>query len=238
MEKINILEIKNLTKKFGKNIANNNISFSIKKGERVGIIGANGAGKTTLVEQIIGTLKPTSGEINYNFKYKKTPQEKMGMQFQESSYPVGLTVKDVIDFSLEIYGSNIDKKDLNDMLKKFQVMSFYKSEAKGLSGGQKQKLNVLLAIAHNPEIVILDEISTGLDISAREEIIGYVDDITKTKEMATILISHNMNEIERLCSRVIILSKGEVFMEETIKNIQKKHKSLGNLMRQVIKEGL
>ncbi len=238
MENLNILEVIGITKKFGQKIANHNISFSIKKGERIGIIGANGAGKTTLVEQIIGTIKPSSGEIKYNFKYKTTPQEKMGMQFQESSYPTGLRVKDIINFSLEIYGSDINGKDLSKMLEKFQVKAFYKSNANGLSGGQKQKLNVLLAIAHNPEIVILDEISTGLDISAREEILGYVDDVTKEKEIATILVSHNMDEIERLCSRVIILAKGEVLMEETIKNIQEKHHSLSDLMRKIIKEDL
>ena len=237
METKNIIEVNNVTKKFGGKIANNKISFKIKRGERVGIIGENGAGKTTLVEQLIGVSKPTSGKIKYNFSYQKTPQEKMGMQFQESSYPDGLSVKDIIDFSLEIYGSNINKKSLDEILDKFQVSDFYKSKAKGLSGGQQQKLNVLLAIVHNPEIVILDEISTGLDISAREEIVGYVDRITKEKKMTTIMISHHMSEIQRLCSRVIILSKGKIFMEETISNIKKKHGSLDNLMRNIINKG-
>lgn len=233
-----ILEVNELVKKFGHKVANDHISFKIFKGERVGIIGANGAGKTTLVEQIIGTSKPSSGTITYGFDYKKTPQEKMGMQFQTSSYPEGLSVKDVIDFSLDIYGSNIKQKDLDELLKIFQIYDFYKAKAKGLSGGQQQKLNVLLAIVHNPELVILDEISTGLDILAREEIVGYVDKITRSKKMTTILISHHMSEIETLCDRVIILSQGKIKAEDTIANIKKDHGSLGEFMKQIIGEEL
>lgn len=229
-----IIEVNKLVKKFGNKIANDNISFSIQEGERLGIIGANGAGKTTLVEQLIGVSKPTKGKITYNFKYIKTPQEKMGMQFQDSSYPEGLSVKDIIDFSLEIYGSSIKEKDLKEMLKKFQIEDFYKAKAKGLSGGQQQKLNVFLAIIHKPEVVILDEISTGLDISAREEIIGYIDEITKKEKMTTILISHQMSEIERLCSRVIVLSKGKVLYDDSVSNLKKKFKSLELMARDVI----
>ena len=229
-----IIEVKDLIKKFGNKVANNKISFDVYKGERLGIIGANGAGKTTLVEQLIGVSKPTKGEIKYNFKYLKTPQERMGMQFQDSSYPEGLTVKDIIDFSLEIYGSQLKKSELMDMLKKFQIEDFYKAKAKGLSGGQQQKLNVFLAIIHKPEIVILDEISTGLDISAREEIIGYIDEITTKEKMTTILISHQMAEIERLCSRIIVLSKGKILYDDSIVNLKKKFKSLELLARDVI----
>lgn len=236
-EKKKIIEVIDVVKKFGHKVANDHISFDIYEGERVGLIGANGAGKTTLVEQLIGVSKPTSGKIKYNFKYDITPQEQMGMQFQDSSYPEGLTVKDVIDFSLDIYGASIDKKELDYLLQVFQVKDFYKAKAKGLSGGQQQKLNVLLAVAHNPKIVILDEISTGLDISAREEIVGYVDKITRDKKMTTILISHHMSEIEQLCDRVIILSNGKVYAEETIANIKKKHGSLGEFMKEVIQEG-
>ena len=229
-----IIEVKDLIKKFGNKVANNKISFDVYKGERLGIIGANGAGKTTLVEQLIGVSKPTKGEIKYNFKYLKTPQERMGMQFQDSSYPEGLTVKDIIDFSLEIYGSQLKKSELMDMLKKFQIEDFYRAKAKGLSGGQQQKLNVFLAIIHKPEIVILDEISTGLDISAREEIIGYIDEITTKEKMTTILISHQMAEIERLCSRIIVLSKGKILYDDSIVNLKKKFKSLELLARDVI----
>lgn len=233
-----IIEVKDLVKKFGHKIANDHINFKIYKGERVGIIGANGAGKTTLVEQIIGTSKPTSGEIIYGFKYNKTPQEKMGMQFQTSSYPEGLTVKDVIDFSLDIYGSDIKMEELNELLRIFQVQDFYKAKAKGLSGGQQQKLNVLLAVIHSPELVILDEISTGLDILAREEIVGYVDKLTRAKHMTTILISHHMSEIETLCDRVIILSQGKIKAEDTIEKIKKEHGSLGEYMKQIIGDEL
>lgn len=221
-----IIEIKNLTKKFGNFEANKDFNLKIFNGERIGIIGANGAGKTTFVEQLIGISKPTSGQIIYNFPFSKSPQEKMGMQFQESSYPEGLNVKDIIDFSMKIYGVKINKKNLNNLLKRFQVADFYKKSAKSLSGGQQQKLNVLLAIIHNPKVVILDEISTGLDVSAREEIINYVDKITIERKITTILISHNMNEIERLCSRVVLLENGKIKEINEVKEIKKNYQTL------------
>lgn len=233
-----IIEIKNLFKKFGDVEANSNISFNIYDGERIGIIGANGAGKTTLVEQIIGIIKPTSGQINYNFSFNKSPQEQMGMQFQDSSYPDGLNVKDIIEFSMEIYGVKFSHKKLEQLLNKFQIKSFYKAKAKGLSGGQQQKLNVLLAIIHNPKVVILDEISTGLDILAREEIINYVEWIVKQNNTTTILISHNMDEIEKLCERIVILQKGKVVKIAKIDDIKKQYLNLNNYMHQFLQKGV
>lgn len=232
-----IIEIKKITKKFGNKVANRNISFSIKKGEKIGIIGANGAGKTTFVEQLIGTYSPSSGKIKYLFPFKKTPQEKMGMQFQESSYPEGISVKDVIEFSLSIYKSAINSKELKELIDIFQINYFIHSKAKSLSGGQQQKLNVLLAIAHNPEIVILDEISTGLDVAAREEILNYVESIINKQKITTILISHHMSEIERICDRAIILHKGEIILDSSINKIRQKYKGLEFLMRSIMKKG-
>ncbi|WP_127942909.1 ABC transporter ATP-binding protein [Mycoplasma sp. ATU-Cv-703] len=222
-----VIEVQNITKIYKQKIANDDISFVVRKGERVGVIGQNGAGKTTLVEQIVGITKPSKGKIIYHFPYKRTPQEKMGIQFQDSSYPEGLTVKDVINFQLDIYGSTISRRELLNMLHIFQVDEFYHKKAKGLSGGQLQKINVLLAVIHNPEVVVLDEISTGLDISAREEILNYVEKYLVEKKMTTFLISHNMSEIERLCRRVILLDDGKIHYDGPLSDILKQHGSLG-----------
>ena len=229
-----LLTLRNVTKKFGDKIANDSINLVIGKGERVGIIGANGAGKTTLVEQIIGLSNPTSGSVEYGFNYKRTPQEGMGIQFQESSYPPGITVKDIIEFNLSIYGGSVDIEYVKDIIKVFQMDKFITAKAKSLSGGQQQKLNVLLAVIHKPELIILDEISTGLDILAREEIISYVEKILKDESKTSILISHHMSEIERLCDRVIVLKDGKIFADESIDQVKQKHGTLDQYMREVI----
>ena len=236
-EKI-VISVQNLTKKFKHKIANDNLSFVVHKGERIGIVGANGSGKTTLVEQIVGVSKPTSGKISYFFPYHKTPQEKMGTQFQDSSYPDGLSVKDVIDFSLEIYRSNLDQNQLMKLLNVFKISDFYKSKAKGLSGGQQQKLNVFLAIAHGPQIVVLDEISTGLDIAAREEILNFIEKEVISKKITTLLVSHQMNEIMRLCKRIIVLNAGKILYDGPIRKIEAKYGSLNKYMQLVLKKEL
>lgn len=225
-----IIDVQNISKKFKDKIANNNIAFKVYRGDKIGIIGENGAGKTTLVEQLVGISQPTNGKIVYYFRYKRSPQEKMGIQFQDSSYPEGLTVKDVIDFQLDIYGSKISRKRLEKLIDIFKIRKFYREKAKSLSGGQQQKINVLLAIIHDPEIVILDEISTGLDIAAKEEIFSYVKQILENKNMTTLLISHNMSEIERLCKRIIVLENGAITYDGTLKHILDEYESLNQFM--------
>jgi ABC-2 type transport system ATP-binding protein len=217
----NIIEIKNVTKLFGKKVALSDVSFNVQQGDCVGMIGANGAGKTTLVEMIVGLNKPTKGKINYKFDYKISPQEKIGMQFQDSSYPTGLTVKDVIQFSLDIYNASIANEELNEVLDIFQVTNFYKAKAKSLSGGQMQRLNVLLAIIHKPQILILDEISTGLDVLAREEILSYVQKYIQKGNKTLLIVSHNMDEIRRLCNRVLVFREGKLVEDRKVADIKR-----------------
>lgn len=231
-----VLSVKDVTMKFGSFIALDKVSFDIKKGESIGIIGANGAGKTTISEIIVGINKPTSGTMEYGFEYEKTHKEKVGMQFQDSSYPSGLTVKDIIKFARRLHGKTMSTKDIKKMMDVFQMGSFYKRKARSLSGGQRQKLNIFLSVIHKPELVILDELSTGLDISARKDIIEFTKSLLKQNKIASILISHHMNEIKDICTRVIVLSKGKVVNIATIKDIEKKHKSLDVYMEKLISD--
>ena len=229
-----VLSVKNVTMKFGSFVALNNVSFDIKKGESVGIIGANGAGKTTISEIIVGINKPTSGTMDYGFEYNKTHKEKVGMQFQDSSYPSGLTVKDIIRFARRLHGKTMSTADIKKMMNVFQMGGFYKRKARSLSGGQRQKLNIFLSVIHKPELVILDELSTGLDISARKDIIQFTKTLLKQNKIASILISHHMNEIKDICDRVIVLNKGEVMRIATIKEIEKESGSLDVYMENLI----
>lgn len=225
-EKSPVLKVHNIVKKFGDFTAVNNVSFEIARGERVAIIGANGAGKTTITEIIAGLSKPTSGILEYGFLFEDSPQEGIGMQFQKSDYPSGLTVKDMVLFADNLRKLKTSKSRIDELLDIFQMSDFYKRKAKNLSGGQKQKLNILMSVLHKPRLIILDELSTGLDISAREEIINFTDDLLKKEKMSAIVISHHFEEIEKLCTRIIAMDRGKIVTNDSIKNIIAKWGSL------------
>ena len=229
-----LLEIKDITKEYPNLIAVNNVSLSIGQGERIGIIGANGAGKTTLCEMITGVKKPTEGSVEYFFDYEKTFKEKIGMQFQDSNYPSGLTVKDIIDFARGVYKIEMSNVEIRRLLKTFMMEDFYNRKAKALSGGQRQKLNILLAVLHSPKLVILDEISTGLDISAREEIINFTNKLLDKTGATAIIISHHMGEIKSIAKRIIAMHKGEIIIDATTKAIEKKYKDLDAFARKLV----
>ena len=230
----NVIEIKNLTKKFGNFYALNDVSINIKKGSRVGIIGANGAGKTTLVEIISGINKPTSGTVGYLHFFKNSPQERIGIQFQSSNYPSGLTVKHIIKFAAELHGIKLTKKKTIELLNNFRMKDIYNKNAKSLSGGQRQKLNILISLIHNPSLIILDEISTGLDVNSRKEILNYIDEHLRKNDISAIIISHHIAEIEKLCTNLVILSKGKVIEQETLKDFKKKHSNIEKYLDKII----
>ena len=231
-----VLELKNVTKTFKNFKALDNVSFKVKQGERVALIGANGAGKTTVTEIIAGIAKPTSGTITYGFEYDKTPSEKIGMQFQVSSYPSGLTVKDMISFAIELRRIKIDKEALRNLLTTFQMDDFYNRKAKSLSGGQRQKLNILMSVLHKPDLIIFDELSTGLDALARETIIEFANTIIGKESVSAIFISHHMEEVEKLCDRVIVLDQGKIIEETSVAKIKAEYHSLDTYIKKVIRK--
>lgn len=229
-----IIKINNLSKKFGDFTALKNINLTVAKGERVGLVGGNGAGKTTLTEIVAGIQKPTSGTIEMGFDYEHSPKEGIGMQFQQSTYPSGLTVKDIIHFAVTLRKLTLTQEEIEEFLEVFQIKQFYKRKVRSLSGGQRQKLNILLSMIHSPKLVILDELSTGLDISARESIIKFTNQLLVKNNMSAILISHHMEEIEALCERVVFMSNGEIVDEKTITEVKKTSGSLSKYLKEII----
>lgn len=231
-----VIKVEKVTKKFGGFVALNKVTFEVAKGERIGLIGGNGAGKTTMAEIIAGINKPTSGNIEFGFHYTDSPKEGVGMQFQQSEYPSGLTVKDIVVFARNLRKLNMTNDEVKDLLDVFQMGDFYNRKVRSLSGGQRQKLNILLSIIHNPKLVILDELSTGLDISARENIIKFTDELLSKNNISAILISHHMEEIKALCSRVVVLDNGNIVADKKISVIEKEYGSLGEFSKKLIAE--
>ncbi|AOG60783.1 ABC transporter ATP-binding protein [Spiroplasma helicoides] len=225
-----LVSLKDVTKKYKNKVALKNINLEINYGDRIGVIGANGGGKSTLSEIIGNIRKPTSGEV-----YR---QENMviGLQFQDSKYPVGITVFDMIKYYLETFNIAMTESELTKIMRTYQIESFKDKFLANLSGGQQQRVNILLSLIHNPDLVILDEISTGLDIEVRSEIFDYIKENVVNKGKSLLLVTHMMSEIEELCDKYIYIHNGEIRDFGMVSDIVKKHGSVHNYTWNKFKE--
>ncbi|MDK2819929.1 MAG: ABC transporter ATP-binding protein [Mycoplasmataceae bacterium] len=235
-----IIEVKNLKHEF-KTIKKtkhiyDNINFNIYKGEKVAFLGPNGAGKTLMVETICGTRKQTSGEIIYHFDHKKSnPYEHLGVQFQDFEFPTGLTVKDMIDFIIKLNNiTNIVPEEFNYMLETFQLKQILNSRVSKLSGGQKQRLNVTLSLLNKPKVVFLDEFTTGLDIAIKNSITNFIIEYCKKNNTSLVLISHDIDSIEQIVDRIIILADKTIKIDLSIKQVEKDFGSVSKLLKKYI----
>ncbi|MCK5807273.1 MAG: ABC transporter ATP-binding protein [Mycoplasmataceae bacterium] len=201
------------------------ISFSIKDGEKIAIVGGNGAGKTTLIESMLQLNKSYTGKVEYDFEYKKSPLEKVGVQFQDSIFPQGLSVRDVIDYFSK-KGKNIDVTFEKELIKTMGIDKYIDVDSSKISGGQAQKLNVLLALIAKPKLLFMDELTTGLDVSSRSVITNEVEKYLKENKATLLLVTHTAGEIERFIDRVLVLEKGTLVNDLSVKEIIKKHKSV------------
>ncbi len=216
-----IVSLENINKFYDKKHVLKDLSFDIKKGDRIAFIGGNGSGKSTTVEIIAKVKEQSSGTIKYDKKIV------IGIQFQESNYPIGITVNALVKFYLNRYDTKLTKDEISKMVNIFRLEDLLKKQIIDLSGGQKQRLNILLALIHQPNFLILDELSTGLDIKVRRELRDFIKEyLKKNKDCALILVTHSMSEAEELANRVIVLDWGKITHDLSLTAIKKKHKSL------------
>ena len=209
-----------------KNMILKDINIEIKKGERIAIIGPNGAGKSTLIDVMIGIKKLRKGKVEYNIG-KKDIRDVVGVQFQTKEFPTGLTTKQLLDFYLKVNNLKLKDKIVQQMLKAFKLIDKLKVPLKNLSGGQQQKFNIMVAMINKPEILLLDELITGLDITSQEKIIELIEKtIAIRKSMTLVTVSHNTRELKRLTNRIIVLKKGQVVHDLSIGQIKSKYKTL------------
>lgn len=234
-----MLEVRNVTKKFIKKnknnqseefLADNNISFTAKEGEVVGIIGPNGAGKTTLLRIIAGIMEPTSGEVLID---SKTHQEDMIGIKKKIAFLSGNTklYKDISPYELlEMTGSyyEVDKKTLEKrikaIVKKFNMESFLHQKIATLSTGQYQRTSIARCLVHNPEYYILDEATSGLDVISSKSILDFIKEV-KEENKCIIYSTHYMEEAENICDKIVMINKGKVIAQGTPTEICKKTKT-------------
>lgn len=218
----NIIEIENLNKKIKGNLIIKNVNLKIKKGEKIGIVGANGSGKTTLVEMISGVVKPTSGQIIINSDMPAN--RKIGLQFQEGYWPIGVNIKSIIKYYVGAKHYNNLKKE--QLLEIFGVNKILNKELKNLSGGEKQRFNAVLSIINKPDILILDELITGLDLKMQIRLLDYFKNYVESNNKTLIMVSHIPEEVQNLCQRFMILENGAIVYDLQVSEVIKKSGSI------------
>lgn len=215
----NIIEIRNVTKKYGKHIAIENINLKINKGEVYGFIGPNGAGKSTTIKCIMDLVNKNVGEIYIDGKLIKRNntklKEKIGYLPSEIHLYDDLTVKQMIEYSNSFYSKDCMEK-ANDLIKRLEIDE--KKKIEELSLGNLKKVGIVLALMHNPEIIIMDEATSGLDPLMQEVFYEIIN--KEKKEGKTIFFSsHILSEIKRICDKVAIIKNGKIIKVDDIENL-------------------
>lgn len=221
-----MIEVKDVTKKYGKFIAVDNISFTINEGEIIGLLGPNGAGKSTTMNMLTGFIEQTEGEIiidGYN-TLKKPKKAKKEIGYMPEGVPLytDLTVKEFITYMAEI--KNVDRKNrkekVQEIINKTGLKDVQKKLIKNLSRGYKQRVSMAGALIGDPKILILDEPTVGLDPKQITEIRNLIKELGKTHTV--ILSSHILSEVSQICNKVIIINKGKIVAIDTPENLEAK----------------
>lgn len=225
MEAITINNLKKTYEtKHGPTEALKGVSFDIKQGEFFGLLGPNGAGKSTLINILAGVVQKTGGTANVNgFDLDKDPvsvKKSLGIVPQEISYDAFFTVEDALKFQFGYYGQKVDKKYLDELLKRLALDDKRKIWPNMLSGGMKRRLMIARALVHRPKIIILDEPTAGVDVELRHGLHDFVRELNK-QGTTVILTSHYLEEVELLCERIGIIHHGQLVAldnKEELKN--------------------
>jgi ABC-2 type transport system ATP-binding protein len=217
----NMIEVKNLRKKYGEKIAVDGISFHVKKGEIFGILGPNGAGKTTTLE-MMETLRPIDGGtvIIDGIDVAKDPQAIkyiIGVQPQSPAFQDKTRLTEVIELFAAAYGERVDPMEF---LRDVGLEDKAKSYVENLSGGQKQRLSITTALVHGPKVYFLDEPTTGLDPQARRNLWELIEKV-RDKGISVVMTTHYMDEAEILCDRIAVMDNGKIVATDTPKNLIK-----------------
>ena len=213
------IRVRNLTKSFGGRRVVDGLSFDVEKGQVFALLGHNGAGKSTTIDLILGLKAPESGTAKIlgmdAARNRKQVFERVGVQLQHTQYQSAITVEEACIEYASLYAAPADFRQL---LESFGLSELRKSFVSKLSGGERQKLSVVLALIGNPEIVFLDELTTGLDVVARREVWRTLKHL-KEQGLTIFLTTHYMEEAEALCDRVCIIKSGKKVAEGSIDEV-------------------
>lgn len=239
-----LLEVKELSKQFKKVKAVDNISFSIKEGEIVGLLGENGAGKTTTLRMLATMLKPTGGNAKINgYDLMKEPDKvrsQIGILFGgEVGLYDRLTARENIKYFAEL--NNMNAKESNDSIQRLvdllDMNEYIDRRVGGFSRGMKQKVAIARSIVHDPNIILFDEPTMGLDVTSSKIVQDFILSC-KEGNKGIIFSSHSMQEVEKLCQRIIIIHKGHIIEDGTVEGLKTKYNDdLENVFMRLVGDG-
>jgi ABC-2 type transport system ATP-binding protein len=222
------LEINKINKKYGDQDALIDVSFSLKKGDIVGFLGPNGAGKTTLMKIITSIIKPDSGDITINGydtqKNEISTKRQIGYLAENNPLYKDMLVTEYLDFIASLYEIENKKDKVKEIIKKTGLESEIKKKIEELSKGYKQRVGIAAALVHDPNVLILDEPTTGLDPNQLIEIRKLIQEIGQEK--IVLLSTHILQEIPKICNHIIIINKGRIVENTNMQNLIKTSNNL------------
>ena len=237
-----IIKVNSLTKKFKNISAVKNISFKIKKGTIIGLLGPNGCGKSTTIGMMLGLIKPSSGTVvinNQNIENNRTNLlEKMNFISPYIELPKKLTVEENLTVYGKLYGVKNLKNKIDDLAKKLNLIDFKSRKTGELSSGQKNRVSLAKALISDPEILFLDEPTASLDPDVGDYIRGFIEEYASNNGATILLASHNMNEVERLCHEVMMMKNGQIIDKGKCDDLVNKHgrKNLEEVFLKIVRE--
>ncbi len=218
-----VIEVRGLTKKFKSLIAVNNLDLNVYRGDVFGFLGPNGAGKSTTIRMMLSLIKPTSGSINiFGLDINKNRDKiygKIGAIVEKPDFYLYLSAYKNLEMLGKMSGGDTSKRKIMEMLELVGLSKRYKSKVKTFSHGMKQRLGLAQALLHDPELIILDEPTTGLDPQGMKEIRDLIIYLSKEKNKTIFLSSHILHEVELIASRMIIINKGTAQVEGTVEEL-------------------
>jgi len=223
-----MIKVRNLTKKYGKFIAVDDVSFDVHEGEVFAFLGPNGAGKTTTIKMLTTLTKPTEGEVflnNHNVMENPSETRKsFGIVFQDPSLDNELTAYENMQFHAVLYGvpKEVLEERIHKLLKLVELHDKKDQFIKTFSGGMKRRLEIARGLLHNPKVLFLDEPTLGLDPQTRKHIWNYISDLNKEEKVTVFFTTHHMDEVEKMAERVAIIDNGKIVVIGTIEEIKKK----------------
>ena len=222
---MNIIEVKNLTRKFGDLVAVDDISFSVPAGEVFAFLGPNGAGKTTTIKMLTTLLKPTAGEIFLNqHNVTENPNEtrrSFGIVFQDPSLDNELTAYENMQMHAVLYGlsKSLYTNRIAELLELVGLSDRRDHFVKTFSGGMKRRLEIARGLLHHPKVLFLDEPTIGLDPQTRNHIWNYIKDLNEKENVTVFFTTHHMEEVERYARIIAIIDHGKIIAQGTVKSI-------------------
>lgn len=223
-----VIEVRGLTKKFGSLTAVDNLDLNVYRGDVFGFLGPNGAGKSTTIRMLLSLIKPTSGTINIFgksiIKDRKEIFSKVGAIVEKPDFYLYLSAYKNLEILGKLSGTDVSKKKIMSMLELVGLDKRYKSKVKTYSHGMKQRLGIAQALLHDPELIILDEPTTGLDPQGMKEIRDLIIYLSREKGKTVFLSSHILHEVELISTRMIIINKGSTQVEGTVEELLKTDK--------------